>query len=218
MKRFILTAILALVFITTSAHAADKGMYFSGNFGFSELSDSNASIPGIVDAQVSFDLGFRVGGALGYDFGAYRVEGEIAYRLNDTDAGTVIGLGPGPIFGEVSATSFMANGYYDFYLANSPWVPYLGLGVGFANIDADITAPTLSSLALIDDSAIVFAWQIMAGFGYNISSTTTLTADYRYFVTADPEFSPGPAFVPGFSDIQTEYGNHSFNFGARFAF
>jgi len=216
MKRFILTAILALVFITTSAHAADKGMYVSGNLGFSLLSDSTASIPGIVTAQVSFDLGFRVGGALGYDFGAYRVEGEIAYRLNDTDAGTVSG-GPGPVFGEVSATSFMANGYYDFPLANAPWVPYLGFGVGFANIDADITAPLLSPLALIDDSAIVFAWQIMAGFGYNISSTTTLTADYRYFVTADPEFSPGPAF-PGLPDIESDYGNHSFNFGARFAF
>ena len=120
MKRFILMAIFALVFITTSAHAADKGMYFSGNFGFSELSDSNASIPGIVTAQVSFDLGFRVGGALGYDFGAYRVEGEIAYRLNDTDEGTVVGLpGTGPVNGEVSAISFMANGYYDFSNLNS---------------------------------------------------------------------------------------------------
>ena len=90
--------------------------------------------------------------------------------------------------------------------------------MGFANVDADITFPLFSSLALIDDSAIVFAWQIMAGFGYNISSTITLTADYRYFVTADPEFSPGPAFVPGLPDIESDYGNHSFNFGARFAF
>ena len=35
MKRFILMAIFALVFITTSAHAADKGMYVSGNLGLS---------------------------------------------------------------------------------------------------------------------------------------------------------------------------------------
>jgi len=217
MKRFILTATLALVFITTSAHAADKGMYFSGNFGFSELSDSNASIPGIFTSEVDFDLGFRVGGALGYDFGAYRVEGEIAYRLNDTDVGTASGFGTGPVTGEVSAISFMANGYYDFLMQNSPLVPYLGLGVGFANVDADFTAPN-SPLTLIDDSAIVFAWQFMFGLGYNISSTTTLTVDYRYFVTADPEFSPGPAVGPGLPDIQTEYGNHSFNFGARVAF
>jgi len=219
MKRFILMAIFALVFITTSAHAADKGMYVSGNVGLVLVPDLDQEIISIPVSEVSLDLGFGVGGALGYDFGAFRAEGEIAYRLNDTDDGNVIGFGPGPVDGDISALSFMANGYYDIPVANSPLVPYVGVGVGVASIDADITAPLLSSLALVDDSATVFAYQFMAGLGYNISPTITLTADYRYFTTTDPEFSCGPALICAAGiEIESDYSNHSFNVGARLMF
>jgi len=216
-----LLAIVALIFffIAPSAHAADKGMYVSGNLGLSLVPDLDQEIIGFgMVSDVSLDLGFRIGGVLGYNFGAFRAEGEIAYRTNDTDDGNIVGLGPGPVEGDISALSFMVNGYYDFHSANSPLVPYLGVGLGFASIDADITAPFLTPLPLIDDSATVAAFQFMAGFGYNINPTTTLTFDYRYFGTTDPEFSPGPAFVPGTPDIESEYSNHTFNFGARFMF
>ncbi len=220
MKRFLITMIFAAVFMATSAQAANGKMYFSGNLGVSLLSDSDINRPGAFafTGEVTYDPGFRVGGALGYDFGSFRAEGEIAYRSNDTDEGAIFGVCCGPVDGDVSALSFMANGYYDFHMASSPLVPYLGLGVGFANVTADITAPTISSLALIDDSDIVFAYQFMAGVGYNINPTTTLTVDYRYFATSDPEFPSGPAFIPGLSDIESEYSNHSFNIGVRVAF
>ena len=158
-----------------------------------------------------------VGGALGYDFGAFRAEGEIAYRANDFDDASSGGL-TFPAEGDTSAISFMANGYYDFHSANSPLVPYIGVGLGFANVDTDFSVPFLSPLKLVDDSATVFAYQFMAGLGYNINPTTTLTFDYRYFATSDPDFSPGPGFIPGLPDIESEYSNHSFNLGARFMF
>jgi len=79
MKRFILTAILALVFITTSVQAADKGMYVSGNLGLSLASDTDLSTAGFPDfIEISFDPGLTIGGALGYDYGNVRAEGEIA--------------------------------------------------------------------------------------------------------------------------------------------
>lgn len=219
MNRLIATAVLIFFFTASFAHANDKGPYFSGNLGLSILSDSDTNLPGFFNAEVTFDPGFMLGGALGYDFGTFRVEGEIAYRLNDTDEGTIVGIpGSGPVTGDVSALSVMANGYYDFHPANSPVVPYLGLGIGFANVTADVTAPNISTLALIDDSTIVFAYQIMAGIGYKISPVTTFTADYRYFRTSDPEFETGPAFIPGLPDFETEYNNHSFNVGVRHSF
>jgi len=114
----------------------------------------------------------------------------------------------------------MVNGYYDFHSANSPLVPYFGMGLGAASIDADISTPVFPPgiNQFIDDSATVFAYQFMAGLGYNISPTMTLTADYRYFGTVDPEFSPGNAFIPGVPDLEVDYSNHSFNVGARFMF
>jgi len=219
MKRFILTAIFALVFITTSAHAADKGMYVSGNVGLSLVPELDQNIVGFPTfASVNLDPGFIIGGALGYNLGDFRFEGEISYRTNDTDDGTTVFLpSTAPVDGDISALSFMVNGFYDFHSPNFPLVPYLGVGLGIANIDADITIPSLSPLAVVDDSATVAAFQLMVGLGYNINPTTTLTFDYRYFVTEDPEFSCGPALVC-VADLQSDYSNHSFNFGARFMF
>ena len=218
MNRFIVLAVFASIFITTSAQATDKGMYVSANVGVSILSDSEANIPGVINAEISYDIGplTILGGALGYNFGDLRAEGEITFRTNDTD--TFTSGGTAFTQGEVSALSFMVNGFYDFHTANSSLVPYLGVGMGVANIDADVTAPSISSLALVDDNATVFAYQLMAGLGYKIGSATTITIDYRYFATSDPEFSPGPAFVPGLPDVESEYSNHSFNLGVRVAF
>ena len=180
MKRFIVMAVFALVFITTSAHAADKGMYFSGNVGLSILSDADNDQAGTV-LESSYDLGFNVGGAVGYDFGNVRAEGELAYHRNDVDEvqGTgIFAFPPVPGDGSASAISFMVNGYYDFHIDNSAWVPYLGVGIGFANVDWDVSA---SGTQRVDDSATVFAYQFMTGLGFNINPTTTLTAGYRYF-------------------------------------
>ncbi len=217
MKRMI--AVLALVFIATSAHAADKGMYVSGNVGLSLVPEVDLNIVGFPTfASVNLDAGFIIGGALGYNFGAFRAEGEISYRTNDTDDGTTVFLpGAVPVGGDISALSFMVNGFYDLHSPNSPLVPYLGVGLGFANIAADVTAPSLSPLAIVDDNATVAAIQLMAGLGYNINPTTTLTFDYRYFATDNPEFSCGPALIC-VADLELEYSNHSFNFGARFMF
>lgn len=211
MKRLIVMAIFALVFITTSAHAADKGMYVSGNLGISLLSDSDVEQSGFPTIETSFDLGFNIGGAIGYDYGNIRAEGEIAYRLNDIDEFAVLGfIFPGG--GDVSALSFMVNGYYDLHSANSPLVPYLGLGVGFANVMVDASVGGIP-LLVADDDDLVFAYQFMAGIGYEISPTTALTVGYRYFQTSDASFSD-----PGFPDVEAEIQSHEFNFGVRVMF
>jgi opacity protein-like surface antigen len=211
MKRFIVMAVFALVFITTSAQAADKGMYVSGNLGLSIASDSDVSAFGIEFATISFDPGFDLGGAIGYDYGDIRAEFEIAYHAWDMDEGTIGGIvGPpcpctGPIDGDASALSFMVNGYYDFQLTNSSVTPYLGGGIGGANINGDLGLGD-------DDNDTVFAYQLMAGVGFEINPSTILTLGYRYFATTDPEFD--------IFGLPTEFtvSAHEFNAGARFMF
>ena len=219
MKRLLVMAIFALVVITTSAQAADKGMYVSGIAGLSLVPKLDQEISGARVFEPDFDPGIKIAGALGYDFGAFRAEVEIGYLTNEANDGVAIGSGSGPVEGDVSVLSFMVNGYYDIHTPNFSLVPYLGVGIGGASIDAVIIAPFLAPFTqVVDDSATVFAYQFMAGFGWNVSPTITLTADYRYFATTDPEFTPGNAFVPGLPDLESDYSNHSFNFGARFAF
>ncbi|MCH7649762.1 MAG: porin family protein [Nitrospinae bacterium] len=210
MKRLIVVAVLALVFITTSAHAADKGMYVSGNLGVSLAADSNFRASGVDIGEISFDTGFNIGGALGYDYGEFRAEFEIAYHFWDMDELTISGILPGcpctgPVDGDASALSFMVNGYYDFPVENSPVSPYLGGGIGGAIVTWDITG-------LVDDSDLAFAYQIMAGIGFEINPSTTLTVGYRFFLTEDPEVQ-----IFG-TDVEFTVESHEFNVGARFMF
>ena len=218
MKRLLVMAIFALVFITTSAQAADKGMYVSGIAGLSLVPELDQEISGTRVFETDFDPGIKIAGALGYDFGTLRAEVEIGYLTNEANDGMGFG-GSGPVEGDVSVLSFMVNGYYDIHTPNFSLVPYLGVGIGGASIDAIIIVPLLapSTQVVVDDSATVFAYQFMAGFGWNVSPTITLTADYRYFATTDPAFTPGNAFS-GSPDLESDYNNHSFNLGARFKF
>lgn len=224
MNRLLVPAVLVLFFIASSAHASDREMYFSGNFGVSLLSNADNEQAGVV-LGAGYDPGFNAGIALGYDFGDFRAEGEVAYHSNDVDTITA-GAVSVPGDGTVSALSVMVNGYYDFSSRKTfrssrsrkssrtrkSWVvPYLGLGVGVANVDADISIPGFGGL--VDDSAIVLAYQFMAGVGFDISSETTLTVGYRFFTTTNPQFDD----LSGAS-FDSEYQSHNINVGIRIAF
>ncbi len=47
--------------------------------------------------------------------------------------------------GDLSSTSLLINGWYEFE-TNSSWRPYVGGGIGYTNVDADVdTAPSVST-------------------------------------------------------------------------
>jgi opacity protein-like surface antigen len=187
MKRFLITLVVSAVFMTTSAQAATNGkMYFSASGGLSLTDDLEAT-----GVNISFDPGFNIGGALGYDMGRFRVEGEIRYHSVDID--TVNGVSS-PISADLSALTFMANGYYDVEMKGSPLTPYLGVGLGL--VSSEITAGAFSA----DEEDL--GYQFMLGLGYDVSKTAMLTAEYRYFGIVD---SDAP-------------NTHAFIFGARFMF
>lgn len=187
MKRILMTMVVAAVFMATSAQAADGKLYFSASGGLSLTDDLD--FPGI---NISFDPGYNIGGALGYDLGQFRVEGEIRYSSVDLDE--VNGI-PSTISADLSAFTFMANGYYDHEINNSPLTPYLGLGIGWVNSELDAGA-----LGSSDEDD--FGYQFMVGLGFDITPDAMLTAEYRYLGIAD---SDAP-------------DTHAFIFGARFMF
>lgn len=226
MKRMLVLTILISFFIATSADAGtrsrrthkqwiasgtDRGMYVSGSLGIGLLSDAENNQSG-TNFEFSYDLGFNAGGAIGYDFGSFRAEAELAYHRNDVDLITFSSGASVAIDGTVSALSLMANGYYDFGSRKSFLAPYLGLGAGLAMVNEDVSISS-SGLQLVDDSAAVFAYQLMAGVGFNISPNTTLTVGYRYFATMDPELDDASG-VP----FDSEYQSHDVMVGIRFAF
>ena len=197
-KVVVLTALLMSCF-AVGAMAAE-GPYFSGNLGVTMPTDSDVSESGL-SGEITYDAGFAIGAALGYEFGAGRLEAELGYKIADTDKVKVDGLGSASIDGDLSVLSFMANGYLDFNA--SPTVkPYLMAGIGVANVKLD------SSDLDADDNDTVFAYQAGVGVGFAINDKVTIDISYRYMGTQDPT-------IDG-TDI--EYGSHNILAGVRVKF
>ena len=191
-----------------SKSTGNTGFYVGVNAGLNLLSDS--ALQNNTPLGIDYDLGYRFGGFVGYDFGLLRLDAEIAYKANDP-SNLITPTGPVPTTGSTTALTYMVNGYIDIPTKMS-LEPYLGVGIGFANIslESNIAGPFP---VIADDSDTVFAYQLSAGVGYAVTRSTTVTLGYRYFATDDPDMING-----GGTPFTTEYQTHEFNLGVRFRF
>ena len=171
--------------------------------------------------------GFSLNGAVGYDFGPVRIEGELSWRRAGLDsltfesltlAGTSVDLGNDEVSlklkGDVSSLGLMVNAWYDID-TGTKWVPYFGGGLGTARIALGVDEARSGSLliaASADYSDWVFAYQVGAGVGYAISDNWMLQIGYRYFATTAPEFTEDDL------TIKSEFNTHNVGLGLRFRF
>jgi opacity protein-like surface antigen len=229
MKRTLLSLLVALASVTLLTSVASAAgapyypmhPYFSVHVGGTWLQDANVDFddPALFDDEIEFDNGFNVGGAFGYDYGLARLEIELAHRENDVDTINV-DLIDFKGDGDFSATSVMLNGYWDFE-TGSPVVPYLGGGIGFANVSANNVKffDELGAVRYVDDDDNVFAYQLAAGLAFALNPALTLDLGYRFFGTSDPELEADPLLVdPPFGDFETEFDSHNVNLGLRMNF
>jgi opacity protein-like surface antigen len=219
-----LTLVMVLGWGIATAGAAQ---YLSTNLGGVWVEDSDYSFseygygPGYEysyteDGDFSFEAGYGFTLAAGNDFGnGVRAEIEFGFRSNDLDDidgsyqlydydfsyGTYYeeGTFKGSTRGDVTATSFMANLFYDFLPAEAV-TPFLGMGIGLANVDVDTVVGS--------EEDTVLAYQLAAGFAFALNPNTTIDLQYRYFATDDPEFQ----------GVEAEYATHNLMIGLRFGF
>jgi opacity protein-like surface antigen len=211
---------LALVLAAFISQPASAQWYVSGFGGGNFLTDANNTASGI-SIKSSYSTGFVGGGSVGYSFGAWRAEGEVAYRQNDFDKLTItddgglgVALGLGSLnglsigaTGNARALSFMGNVFYDFDVVPG-FTPYIGGGLGVARVSANNLR--IMGVQLADDSTTVFAYQLGGGVSFEIAPQTSLFLEYRYFGTAKPSLTD----VTGVS-FDTEYRSHTVNVGLR---
>lgn len=193
--RIIRFVVAAGILCGTSGAALAQGnaWYVAGGLGVSFANDVDIQQLGVTISS-DLDTGALVTGAVGHTFGGFRAEGELAYMDNDVSQLSVAGLGSTEASGDVSALAFMANVYYDFN-ADGKWKPFIGAGVGYANVSINNLAA--GGFLLADDSAGVFAYQIKVGIGYAFTDSLDGTLGYRYFGTQDADFvdTSGAAFT-----------------------
>jgi outer membrane immunogenic protein len=199
----VVVGLFILLMLPLVSFSAGPGPYITANFGMSFLMDSDFSEPGAT-GTLEYDPGFATSFAAGYNFGMFRVEGEIGYQFNDIDKGTV-NSGRRSFSGSVSggdmtAYSLMANGYFDF-LNTTPFTPFIIAGLGVAKLE-------INDLGGYDFDDTVFAYQFGAGVGYAINHNFNIDLTYRYFATEDPEFGAS----------QAEFASNNVYLGLRYNF
>ena len=199
---FRLTYISLVLFLALCGWASPvfADLYYSANMGVVAVEDSSID-DGNDSGEMSFDDGFAATGALGDALGnGMRVEMELGYRVNDLNKISVAGFGSTGIGGNLKTISLMGNAYYDF-LNDGPFKPFIGVGAGVADIEADIDL-----VGTEDDT--VFAYQIAAGGSLTVNDHLSIDVQYRYFATEDPNFD----------GLKAEYATHNLFFGLRFNF
>jgi OmpA-OmpF porin, OOP family len=190
---------------TTPVQAAD-GLYLGLGAGVNFAEDSDVTGTG-VNATADYDTGYSIIGAIGHSY-RNKMRGEFELGYQDLDVGSVSGSSAGS--GDVDVFSFMINGFYDFK-NKSKWTPYVGVGIGGANVSADGVSNVSGSV--LDDSDLVFAYQAMGGLTYQVNSNLGLFADYRYFGTSDADLT-----LANNTDVDADFASHRIMFGMRWHF
>ena len=156
-------------------------------------------IVGLEGLGDTFDDDFAVGIAYGRRHShRLRSEFEFTYRSNDSDA-----------LGSVDVYSIMKNFIVDFQLPNRFATPYVGIGIGYANVDTDFSR--IPDISVGNSGA--FAYQPIAGVSLKLWERLSYYVEYRYFSTTDLEVS-----VFGNAQDDVTYNAHNLFMGLRTEF
>lgn len=230
MKKGILLAsacFMALALSTTAANADEMVAfehrihtpYFSLNGGVNDLDDTEFNFATGVDVDNEYDSGEVINAELGYNYGPFyfvdnvRLGVEVGYSENDIDSHSIGGADQASSTGDLSALSVLANMYHEFD-TQTRFVPYYGLGVGFASIDAENYGVATAPDALEDDDT-AFLYQVNVGLDYMLTKQFDMGLRYRYAATDGAEWTGSGAGAEA-RDLDFQSSNYLVNVTYRF--
>ena len=177
---------------------------------------------------LTYDVGYSAGAQLGFATGnGVRVELEYNYRNNAADTIATVG-GTQSATGELTATSYMLNVLYDFD-TGSQWIPYVGIGLGVADVKADGIHSNATNIpgSYLSGGGNEFAAQFIFGAEYKVSDRFGITLDWRGLWASNTTFNYGIGCAAGGTGscvagqtgaISYDYWNGAANLGVRFRF
>jgi len=177
------------------------GPYFRMDVGPSFFENGELTEYGTPGSSpVKYRTGLAADGAIGYAFNKYiAADFELGY------VGAKIDNVPGFISDNsyVYNVPFLANVTLSYPIPRTIVVPYIGVGVGGADVifDSDMFGPSSSDFVTGRENDVVFAWQAFAGLRFRLARNLSLGVGYQYFATEDPTFSYPNIFTPGNFDV-----------------
>ena len=194
--------------------ASAQDWYMSAFAGWNNTSDTDFDTAlGKIDTTFNKGTIWGLSGGYRLDNGV-RLEGELSWRDADVDNHKLDGATLDGSKGAVKARSFMANVLYDFN-RDGKVQPYIGVGLGYANIDYDRFGVDAVPDVLNDDDG-VFAIQGIAGLSIGLSERFDIFGEYRYFKANDPSVTTSEASGAVKTDIS--YQPQDFVLGLRLSF
>lgn len=168
--------------------------YFSVQLGAGFPPNYSGDMPNL-GRQTSLDLnnGFNAEAAIGYRINDFRVDLSVGYGGFGLDQQSFSAQGQNVSFrgdGAVDVLAVMANVYYDVPLKLSSgklsrWSPYVGGGVGYANV----SYPSCVSGCYGPGSDDSFAWQAKIGVAYRATDSGFIFLEGGYLGTVNNSVS-----------------------------
>ncbi|THD64824.1 outer membrane beta-barrel protein [Phenylobacterium sp.] len=195
MKSLIVTAAAAAALVVAvtpfaSRAADDNGWYVRG--------DAGATFSGRIDGTNGprSDDGWTADLGAGKSFGnGFRSDAELLYLDGSGKSGA----------GDTHVLAGFLNGYYDF-LPNSQWRPFIGAGIGVADVKVD------DSFRAPHGDRTTFAYQAIAGVSHPFSDRLTGEVAYRYIGAPNVKFGSDDDRVKG------DFGASLVTVGLRYRF
>ncbi len=207
-------AAVSCAVVVPSAAQAQSGWYFSGFGGANVRSDFTTTAP-VAGSPYSITLSSKTGYSLGLAVGkeflpGWRGELELSYGSADISKATASYKGasaPIALSGNVGITYLMGNIWYDCPIGGR-WRPYVGggLGAAFSNSSG-------SSFSIGSDT--VFAGQLGAGMGFDVTPNMTIDFGYRL---KDAFNISVPNKIPGLTFSNFDVVDNVFQVGLRVGF
>ena len=201
-----LMIICVLVLVGSPAQAGKGPFYFGLQGGVTYVQDLDEDLPN----KVLVDPGLAVSAVAGYtlkniDRADIRLEGELAYRYNETDE-----YQKSDLDGDITSVALMFNVAVDF-VNKTAFTPYVLGGLGVANVSFNDFES--GGVTILDDDDTVLAYQLGAGCSFNLTEKLDLDLGYRYFSTAKPEVRDEAR-----EKVKINYQNHALMLGLRYSF
>ena len=190
MKKLLIASALASSALSGTAYADGTGPYITIEGGAVKNERADVTSQFGYEHADRFKTGWEAGGALGYDFGHFRLEAEGFYHESNQKSqtrpiGTRLPFGvfdeTNGVYGRVKTTAVMGNVL--FGLGHWGGVKaYAGGGVGWAkNIFAENPPAGATAGEYVNTHSSGFAWQALAGLTLPVSHNLDLGVKYRYF-------------------------------------
>lgn len=203
--------------------AADGGGHVAGFAGAAtpgdaELASNGANLDAGFEAASTY--GVTAGYRLPFKYWTYfqpRLELEISATGSDLSDARFNGA-PRAVTGEQSTTLFLFNNYNDItWRENQTLVPFLGGGIGVANVDLSLQEGGIPA-ARIEDDTTALATTFAGGVTWHTSDRIELYGEARYVTIYGAEFDRIEAGNPLARTLEDDLTTATFTLGVRLNF